>query len=704
MKKLLMCALFLVSFAANAADFWAANCLQSIAMGQTISGTISTSTDCSWNGSDTSKKWYTDVYTFSGTAGQKIAISMTGSGGLMPTLQLYLGNNSLDLKGSDITGGISGSARIPEKSGYFTLPSTGTYFIWASPLSTNSGGSYSLTLTSDVTVPTGFWPTPCIQSISFGQTISGEIIWRTINGEFLTPIDCGWNSSDYKLRWYTDIYAFSGTAGQQISIAMNTLGTLDPYLFLYFGNANDDLSKIASDNNGGGGLNARIPANTGYITLPTTGTYLIWAASNYASAGGKYTLTLTSFGIVPSPPTCSLSAQPAAVSAGNSTTLTASCTPSATSYNWTGGSCAGATGASCTASPATTTTYTVQGSNAGGSGNTASATVTVSTSAPTCSLSAQPASVSAGGSTTLTASCNPTATSYSWTGGSCAGITAASCTATPSVTTTFTVQGSNASGTGAAASAMVTVNTGGSTPYTGLWGNPNEPGWGISVTQHANMIFAAIYTYDSVGQPTWYVMSSCPIVAAGSCTGELYLVSGGSPPSVPWNGSGKTVSSAGSGTLTFDDANHGRFAYTLKGVVGSRAIERQLFSNGTPQFSTDYTDLWWNSGESGWGVALTQDHAMIFAAWFTYDEKGGPAWYVASSCPLANTPITGDTCTGDLYRVTGGSSLAIAWTGADRIVTKVGTVLIAFSGPNNAQMSYTINGDSAVRAITRQVF
>jgi hypothetical protein len=251
---------------------------------------------------------------------------------------------------------------------------------------------------------------------------------------------------------------------------------------------------------------------------------------------------------------------------------------------------------------------------------------------------------------------------------------------------------------------MVTVNTGGSTPYTGLWGNPNEPGWGISVTQHANMIFAAIYTYDSVGQPTWYVMSSCPIVAAGSCTGELYLVSGGSPPSVPWNGSGKTVSSAGSGTLTFDDANHGRFAYTLKGVVGSRAIERQLFSNGTPQFSTDYTDLWWNSGESGWGVALTQDHAMIFAAWFTYDEKGGPAWYVASSCPLANTPITGDTCTGDLYRVTGGSSLAIAWTGADRIVTKVGTVLIAFSGPNNAQMSYTINGDSAVRAITRQVF
>jgi len=64
----------------------------------------------------------------------------------------------------------------------------------------------------------------------------------------------------------------------------------------------------------------------------------------------------------------------------------------------------------------------------------------------------------------------------------------------------------------------------------------------------------------------------------------------------------------GLGTLTFDDANHGKFAFTLNGVSASKTIERQFFSNGTAQFSVDYTDLWWNQNESGWGIALTQDH------------------------------------------------------------------------------------------------
>jgi len=63
----------------------------------------------------------------------------------------------------------------------------------------------------------------------------------------------------------------------------------------------------------------------------------------------------------------------------------------------------------------------------------------------------------------------------------------------------------------------------------------------------AAQFFAVPYTYDSTGKPTWYVMSSCPIVTAGSCTGELYKVTGGTAPSVPWNGAGKVVSSAGSG-------------------------------------------------------------------------------------------------------------------------------------------------------------
>lgn len=623
MRKWLLCVLLLLSSAVNAADFWPSGCSQPITIGQTINGAISASNDCSWHGSDASKKYYTDVYTFSGTAGQKIAISMTGAAGITPVLELYLGNNATNLTADDMSGGTSGTARIPQAGGYLTLPSTGTYYLWAYPLVVNTEGSYTLTLNSDSTVaPTGYWPGTCIQPITIGQTVSGEIIWRTINGNFSTPIDCGWSSSDYKERWYTDVYAFSGTAGQQIAITMNNLDTLDPYLFLYFGNTNDAASKIAFDNNGGGGLNARIPASSGYITLPSTGTYLVWAASNLSSAGGKYSLTIST--VSTPPPSCTLSASPASLSAGASTTLTAACSPAATAYTWTGGSCAGNTAATCTTSPAASTTYTVQGSNAGGAGNVASATVTVN----------------------------------------------------------------------AVSSAL----------YTGLWGNSGESGWGMSVTQHGSTIFSAIYTYDAVGEATWYVMSNCPVVTGATCTGELYKVTGGTSPLVPWNGSGKVIGSVGSATLTFQDASHARFDYTIKGVAGSKSIEKQLFSNGTPKFPTDYTDLWWNSGESGWGVALTQDEGMLFAAWFTYDDTGSPTWYVASSCPLNSAPLTGNTCSGDLYRVTGGSPLTTPWVGSGRVVARVGSVVFTFPSASNAQMSYTLNGVSAMRSLVRQAF
>ncbi len=248
------------------------------------------------------------------------------------------------------------------------------------------------------------------------------------------------------------------------------------------------------------------------------------------------------------------------------------------------------------------------------------------------------------------------------------------------------------------------VPNAGAAPYMGLWGTADEAGWGMSITQHGKVNFVAIFTYDQANQATWYVMSNCSLQTEGTCTGDIYKVTGGSAPVVPWNGDGKVVSIAGSGTLTFDDANRGRFSYTLNGVAGSRVIERQSFANGTPQFRIDYTDLWWNPAESGWGLALTQDRGMIFVAWFTYDGKGDPAWYVVSACPLVSTPAIGDGCTGDLYQLSGGSPLTIPWNGANKVVAKVGWVSFAFSDADNGLLSYSLNGVAGSRNITRQIF
>jgi para-nitrobenzyl esterase len=235
-------------------------------------------------------------------------------------------------------------------------------------------------------------------------------------------------------------------------------------------------------------------------------------------------------------------------------------------------------------------------------------------------------------------------------------------------------------------------------PITGLWWNQNESGWGISITQQGQAIFAAWYTYDPAGAPVWYVMPSCPVVSNG-CTGDIYNVAGGTSPLVPWNGSGKIVSRVGSGSLTFTDIDTGTLSFSLNGVAGKKSITRQQFASGTTAPATDYSDLWWNPAESGWGVALAQQFDIIFVTWYAYDGNGNPVWYVASNCKVA-----GSACTGDLYKVTGGSPPTSAWNGANKLVTKVGNISFSFTDDGNGGMSYTIDGVSGSRVITRQLF
>lgn len=142
-----------------------------------------------------------------------------------------------------------------------------------------------LTLISTIANAVDFWPAACLKTISIGQTVNGDIS---------TTNDCNYNAGDSAYKWYVDVYTFSGTAGQQIAVAMNGAGGFDPFLHLYFGNTAELANRIGFDNDGGGGINARIPASTGYVTLPSSGTYFVWAAANRANTNGMYSLTLSS--------------------------------------------------------------------------------------------------------------------------------------------------------------------------------------------------------------------------------------------------------------------------------------------------------------------------------------------------------------------------------------------------------------------------
>ena len=214
------------------------------------------------------------------------------------------------------------------------------------------------------------------------------------------------------------------------------------------------------------------------------------------------------------------------------------------------------------------------------------------------------------------------------------------------------------------------------------------------------MIFAAWYTYDGGGNPKWYVASNCNMSSGSSCFGALYQVTGPRFFGVPFDPSLSVVAQVGELQVNFNDNNSASMSYTVNGQTRTVAIERQLFRTGAISPTINYTDLWWNPSESGWGIAITQQYDVMFLAWYVYNDAGQPVWYVASNCVV--TP-PGNGCSGTLYRTTG-PVFGPTFNPSQVQVFEAGTVTLSFSDGNNGTLSYTVNGVSGTKAITRQLF
>ncbi|HEY6804209.1 MAG TPA: M12 family metallo-peptidase [Pyrinomonadaceae bacterium] len=322
-----------------------------ISFDQIINGTLSTS-DCVFTGTTR----YVDVYNFSGNAGQRIAVEMSSG-----TFDTYLNllNSGNQIIAQDDDGGGGTNSRIPGGSGFFTLPATGTYTIYATSFSadgnTGSTGTYSIKLIAAVTCNYALSPNsgsfgPAGGSNSFSVATSDTCGWSAVSnaawittassgtgagtvsysvasnsgaartgtitvagqsftitqsagsggcpattisagqivGGSLTTSDCFFTGTTR----YVDVYGFNGTAGQQVVVSMGS-STFDTYLYLL----NSANQLIAQDDDGGGGTNSRVPTASGFFTLPTTGTYTIYATA-YSADGmvggtGAYTISLS---------------------------------------------------------------------------------------------------------------------------------------------------------------------------------------------------------------------------------------------------------------------------------------------------------------------------------------------------------------------------------------------------------------------------
>ena len=236
---------------------------------------------------------------------------------------------------------------------------------------------------------------------------------------------------------------------------------------------------------------------------------------------------------------------------------------------------------------------------------------------------------------------------------------------------------------------------------SGLWGSPGESGWGAYLTQRGGVVFAVLYTYDSVGTPRWYASSACTMPSGspstGTCTGELYEVTGPVFFGTGFNPSLVNIARVGDIQLSFQNANVGSLVYDVNGQKRTVSVVRQVFASGIPSTGIDYSDLWWNPNESGWGLAITQQHGVMVLVWYIYEDSGAPVWYTATCT------VTGTTCSGALLR-TAGPAFGPTFDSNQVQVFTAGNLSVNFSDSNNATLRYTVNGVTATKNITRQLF
>ena len=113
------------------------------------------------------------------------------------------------------------------------------------------------------------------------------------------------------------------------------------------------------------------------------------------------------------------------------------------------------------------------------------------------------------------------------------------------------------------------------TDYSGVWWNPNESGNGVSITHLANTVFVAWYAFDTLGKPTWYVLT-CNTSGGNSCSDTLYSANG--PALGPsFDISRVQLKTIGSATLTFNSNGGARLAYQANGQTITKDFVRFVF-------------------------------------------------------------------------------------------------------------------------------
>lgn len=132
---------------------------------------------------------------------------------------------------------------------------------------------------------------------------------------------------------------------------------------------------------------------------------------------------------------------------------------------------------------------------------------------------------------------------------------------------------------------------------------------------------------------------------------------------------------------------------TLQFTVGSP-------TQGLPRPSANFSDLWWDPAESGWGLSIAQHISdIIFAVWYVYGADGKPIWYFIPEGSWS----TVTKYTGPVYK-TAGPYFGGVFNPSAVGVTLAGTATLVFTDFDRGTFTYTIDGITGTKSIQRQGF
>ena len=255
------------------------------------------------------------------------------------------------------------------------------------------------------------------------------------------------------------------------------------------------------------------------------------------------------------------------------------------------------------------------------------------------------------------------------------------------------------------------------------WADPpgSQSGWGINLEHQGGILFATYFGYLD-GQPRWWVVSRLDrhhvtLNADGSFAYVTYIggpqmhTTGPSYDAARFDPAGVDRIEIPRSTWYLHFHADGTARLESPQIEPAIRLTRQVFASPMPQCAQgqapgsppNYSGLYWASppgSESGWGVHLAQQADVLFATWFTYGRDNVGTWFVMSD---GRRTATG-AFTGTLYRTAIPAAGMFPWNNDAVTRTAVGSATFTFTDQHNGTFAYTVEGFSAVKPITRQLF